>query len=880
MTVSAATRLGPYEIIESIGAGGMGEVWRARDSRLDREVAIKVLPAGFAGNSEFLQRFEREAKTISSLNHPHICTLHDVGQENGTHYLVMEMIEGESLYDRLKKGPLPPHEVLGYGRQIASALDAAHRRGVIHRDLKPGNIMLTKSGAKLLDFGLAKSAAEGEGIIAGLTHLPTEQKPLTREGTILGTFQYMAPEQLEGTSADARTDIFAFGAVLYEMATGRRAFQGESKTSLIASIVSHQPEPVSSVAPMSPPALDHVVRKCLEKDPDDRWQSAHDIASELQWISEAGSEAGLAAPLAFRRKHRERLAWLLAAAAILVLIASNLYWYRNAAEEPRPIHLSFPSQTAQYADVGNAFVSPDGRRVAFYAKQSEGAWAIALRDLGSDSVTMLPDSERMIILCWSPRGNELAVIRGGRLGVVDIAEGTSRDISEAKGLPRGGAWNRDDLILFATEGQGIFRVSALGGESERIVAPEASRFEVAPMYPEFLPDGIRFLYMSVTRDPSRDRNSYKLRAGRLDATETTEVGEIASKFDLLDSGHLLQVVDGTLVATPFDEDALGFRGKPIPVVNGVYYFMPTGAAAFDAARNGTIVYRKPAINDSILWFGRDGSRGEALVERVASHRSVAISPDGEQAAIDLTDTRTGTSDIWLYGLSRNTRSRLTFHPSEEAAPVWMPSGNALLFYSDRVRRPDIFMKDLDGAGEERLVVGTDELEFIGDVSPDGSVIVYHRFDSSSRYDLWLTNLEGEADPRPYVVGPEAQWGARFSPDGRFIAYISGETGRDEIWVKPFPGPGRSIQISTEGGDGPVWDRERLVLYYENRNRIYEVDLSTSGRLARPEPRLLFGIAEEIVAFDVDRDGRFLMVISDESLKEPNHVIVHWAPPVQ
>ncbi|MDX1582479.1 MAG: serine/threonine-protein kinase, partial [Thermoanaerobaculia bacterium] len=300
MSISGGTRLGPYEIVESIGAGGMGEVWRAKDTRLDREVAIKVLPQGFAENEQFLQRFEREARAISSLNHPHICTLHDVGQEDGSHYLVMELIEGESLADRLKKGPLPLHEVLKYGRQIASALDAAHRKGVIHRDLKPGNVMLTKSGAKLLDFGLAKSAAEGGGPVDGLTNLPTEAKPLTQEGTILGTFQYMAPEQLEGLEADARTDIFAFGAVLYEMATGRRAFAGETKTSLIASIVSQQPEPISQVTAMSPPALDHVVRRCLEKDPDDRWQSAHDIASELQWISEAGSQAGVAAPVTMR----------------------------------------------------------------------------------------------------------------------------------------------------------------------------------------------------------------------------------------------------------------------------------------------------------------------------------------------------------------------------------------------------------------------------------------------------------------------------------------------------------------------------------------------------------------------------------------------------
>ncbi len=876
LPVKTGTRLGPYEIVAPIGAGGMGEVWKALDTRLDRHVAVKVLPAALAANAKLNARFDREAKAISALSHPHICTLHDVGHEGGTSFLVMEYLEGESLADRLKRGPLPMTEVLRHGQHIAQALAAAHRRGIVHRDLKPGNVMLTRSGAKLLDFGLARIAAAP---VSG-THasdLLTEKAPLTAEGTILGTFQYMAPEQLEGLEADARTDIFAFGAVLYEMATGRRAFKGASKTSLIAAIVSQQPEPISSVAPMSPPALDHVVRKCLEKDPDDRWQSAHDIASELQWISEAGSEAGVAAPLAFRRKHRSRLAWLLGGFAALALVASNLYWYVTAPSDPETIHLSFPGRTAEYVDVGDPLLSPDGRNVAMRVKRPDGAWVIGLRELGSDSLKMFPGSGRMSLLCWSPRGNELAVIEDGRLKVMDIVEGTSRDISAVQGIPRGGTWSPEDVILFATEGNGIFRVSALGGTSERIVAPEPGRFEIAPMYPKFLRNGNRFLYMSLTREPSRERNSYKLRSGRLDSPDTAEVGEIGSKFDLLDSGHLLHVVDGTLVAMPFDEKALRFTGKPIPVVRGVNYFMPTGGASFTSARNGTIGYRKADSNSSIRWFDRDGSRGAALVEGVSGF-SVAISPDGQQVAFDLRDTRTGTSDLWLYGLSRDTRSRLTTHPAEEANPVWTPSGNALVFDSDRLRRPDIFIKDLEGSGEERVIVGSDDLTHPCDVSPDGKVVVYYRFDPGSRNDLWLADLEGEPNARPFLIVPESQTGARFSRDGLFVAYTSGETGRDEVWLKPFPGPGRSIQISTEGGRVPIWDRERRALYYERENKIYEVNLETSANLARPEPRFLFEVSEEIVWFDVARDGRFLMVISDESLNEPHNVIVHWSPP--
>ncbi len=882
VSVKTGTRLGPYEVVDSIGAGGMGEVWRAKDTRLDRHVAIKVLPAGFAENDQFLQRFEREARAVSSLNHPHVCTLYDVGsltadgQSLPVSYLVMELLEGESLAQRLARGALPLADVLRYGQQIASALDAAHRKGITHRDLKPGNVMITRSGAKLLDFGLARTATEA-GPISGLGDAPTARLPITAEGTIVGTLQYMAPEQVEGLPADARTDIFALGALLYEMLTGQRAFQGTSKTSLIAAIVSAEPPAASELVPMTPPALEHVIRKCLAKDPEARWQSAADIGGQLQWISETTtSRSGdLAAARRSEPKLRRALPWL---AAIALLIAGVVaYRYASRPADPETIHLSIPSRTAEYVEVADNFLSPDGRSVAMRVKRTDGEWVVAIRELGSDSLKMLPDSARMSLLCWSPRGDELAVIENGRLKVIDIVEGTSRDISAVQGIPRGGTWSPEDVILFATEADGIFRVSAQGGTSERIVAPEPGRFEIALMYPKFLRNGNRFLYMSLTREPSRDRSSYKLRSGRLDSPDTAEVGEIGSNFDLLDSGHVLHVVDGTLVATPFDENAVRLTGKPIPVVSGVNYFMPTGGASFTAARNGTIGYRKADSNHSIRWFDRDGSRGVALAEGVNSP-SLAISPDGEQVAIDLRDTRTGTSDLWLYGLNRNTRSRLTTHPAEESLPVWIPSGIALLFYSDRVRRPDIFIKDLEGSGEERLVVGSDELEFPGGVSPGGKVLIYHRFDPSSRYDLWLADLDGEPNERPFVVAPESQTGGRFSRDGLFVAYTSGETGRDEVWVKPFPGPGRSIQISTEGGRVPMWDRERRALYYERENKIYEVDLEASANLSRPEPRFLFEVSEEIVWFDVARDGRFLMVISDESLNEPNNVIVHWSPP--
>ena len=525
MSISRGTLLGPYEIVESLGAGGMGEVWRAKDTRLDREVAIKVLPAGFAQDEQFLQRFEREARAISSLNHPHVCTLYDVGEvslregeapaepDSGTvHYLVMELIEGESLAERLKKGPIPLHEVLKYGRQIASALDAAHKRGVIHRDLKPGNVMITKSGAKLLDFGLAKSAAEGRGAVEGVTNLPTEAKPLTQEGTILGTFQYMAPEQLEGLEADPRTDIFALGALLYEMATGRRAFAGETKTSLIAAIVSQHPEPISQVTPMTPPALDHVVRRCLEKDPDDRWQSAQDIASELQWISEAGSQAGVAAPVTLRRKTREKLAWTLVALLFTICAILGFLLSSSSGETPRPsLDLTLSPPPNAYLKLGNQFggglISPDGRRVVFAAENSDGT-QLWIRSLGQDDSRPIPGTEGAAYPFWSPDSRSIAYFNsGGRpmMKRIELEGGLPQTISNLgpDGAGRGGSWRSDGTIIYGAISGNLRRVPPGGGDPSGVTTLDIESGETAHYWPQFVGSGEKVLYF--IRNTRKDR---------------------------------------------------------------------------------------------------------------------------------------------------------------------------------------------------------------------------------------------------------------------------------------------------------------------------------------------------------------------------------------
>jgi serine/threonine protein kinase len=499
MSLSPGTRLGPYEILAPLGAGGMGEVYKARDTRLDRTVAVKVLPAHLSFNPEVRARFEREARAVSSLSHPHICTLHDVGRHEEIDFLVMEYLDGETLAHRLEKGPLPLTEVLRHGVEIASALDVAHRSGIVHRDLKPGNIMLTKGGAKLLDFGLARATGLA-GTAGDLTHSPTMTRPLTAEGSIVGTFQYMAPEQLEGKEADARSDIFSFGAVLYEMATGRRAFEGKSQASLIAAILEHEPAPISSLQPMAPASFERIVRQCLAKEPDDRWQTAGDLKRELNWIAE-GSQAGVAAPVTQRRRSRERIAWGLVAVLSLLSVAS-VAGYLARAPKPAPVIRS-SIQTPEKQFVSFVALSPDGTRLVFSAKAVGAQPSLWVRRLDDARSEPIPGTEEATFPFWSPDGRFLAFFADGKLKKVDLAGGPVVTICEAeRGV--GGTWGRDGTILFApTPSSPLFRVPSSGGKPAPVTKFDQKRPETMHRYPVFLPDGRHFLYAAATTRPTR-----------------------------------------------------------------------------------------------------------------------------------------------------------------------------------------------------------------------------------------------------------------------------------------------------------------------------------------------------------------------------------------
>ena len=592
MTLPAGSRLGPYEILSAVGAGGMGEVYKARDVRLDRTVAVKVLPASLSENPAFRQRFEREAKAISQLSHPHICTVHDVGNEDGVEYLVMEFLEGETLADRIARGPLPLDQVLRYGIEIADALEKAHRHGVVHRDLKPGNVMLTKSGVKLVDFGLAKLDLPAPGsVAASLSDVLTQgDMNLSAQGTIVGTLHYMSPEQLEGGEADGRTDIFGLGLLLFEMTTGKKAFTGKSPASLMAAILHTEPEPISSFQPTVPPALDRIVRTCLAKDPNDRFQTAHDVRLQLQWIVEGGSGVGLPAPVAAKRKSREKLAWALVPVAALAAAAATLLVIRLTSEAPRIVRSSLlsPEKSSFAFDFGPMALSPDGRRVAFVANSS-GINRLWVQPLSGVSAQPLAGTDGASNPFWSPDSRFLGFFANRKLNKIEASGGPPQTLADAS-LGRGGSWNRDGVILFVPNSRDVVhRVSASGGSPSPVTKLDAGASEVSHRWPVFLPDGRRFLYLAQNGRGIGEKNA--IYAASLDGGERKLLFNANTNVAYTAPGHLLFYRERTLLARPFDPKSLRFTDEAFPVAEDVKYFATFAQAVFAVSDHGLLAYQ-------------------------------------------------------------------------------------------------------------------------------------------------------------------------------------------------------------------------------------------------------------------------------------------------
>jgi Tol biopolymer transport system component/predicted Ser/Thr protein kinase len=874
MTLSAGTKLGPYEVVAPLGAGGMGEVYKARDTRLDRDVAVKVLPEHLAVSEEIRQRFEREAKTISQFSHPHICALYDVGREGDVEYLVMEYLEGESLADRLGKGALPTEQILRYGIEIADALDKAHRQGIVHRDLKPGNIMITKSGVKLLDFGLAKPlATAGARPVSGASVMATEaqvSQPLTERGTILGTFQYMSPEQLEGGEADSRSDIFAFGAVLYEMATGRKAFTGKSQASLIGSILRDDPAPLSEVAPMVPPAFNRVIKTCLAKDPEHRFQTAHDIKLQLEWIREGGSQAGLPAPVVARRKNREKLAWATAAALAIAAAALGFGFWKRTPKPARVVRFEI-GVPPEVSTLDAPRISPDGRTLAFDATDSTGHSRIWIRPLNALQAHPLAGTEGTGRAFWSPDGKYLGFFAEGKLNKIDVSGGPTQKICDA---PTGadGTWSPEGVILFDGVGTDpILRVLATGGTAVPIIKPEGEK-ALQVGWPAFLPDGKHFLYMAIAAKLSDSM----YRVGSLDSKETEPFAPAQSQITYIDPGYLLFLRDRTLVAQPFDPKSLKTKGEPIPVADQVGTDS-VGLGRFSVSREGTLVYRTGDVTNRLVWVDRSGKEIETAVDP-GVYQSPKLSPDGRRLVFDISDPRTGKPDIWVRDLSRNVSSRFSFSKGDAFASLWSPDGSRIV-YTVTI---DLVERTSDGQGAETPLVTSPELKIASGFSPDGKFLAFGSRSKDGGWDIWMQPTFGDKKPYPWLKTPFNEFGAVFSPDGRYVAYTSNESGRNQIYVQSFPGPGGKWQVSSDGGREAAWRSDGKELYYMAANqKVMGVDVTTGANFEAGVPKELFAARLDLGTmrnrFVASSDGqRFLIVATPaRDAISPINVVMNW-----
>jgi Tol biopolymer transport system component len=855
----------------------MGEVYEAKDTRLDRTVAIKVLPSHLADNPDLRQRFEREARAVSSLNHPHICTLHDIGEQDGTDFLVMEYIEGETLADRLKKGALPLDQALRYGIEIADALDKAHQQGVVHRDLKPGNIMLTKSGAKLLDFGLAKLRASEPGHEASvLSALPTEEKPLTKEGSILGTFQYMAPEQLEGKDADARTDIFAFGSVLYEMVTGRRAFEGKSQASLIGAIMEHDPPAMSTLQSMTPPLLDHLVKTCLAKEPDKRWQSAGDVERELTWIVESGSEAGVTGVA--RPRGRTHLAWGLAlvlAVAVVGIAAWNL-----KPPPPRPVtRLSLllpPGDQFTGWDRHIVALSPDGTHLAYVANGQ-----LYLRAMDRMEATPIRSTEGGVNSpFFSPDGQWVGFHAGGQLRKASVSGGAVVTLCDAAN-PFGASWGADDTIVFGQRREGILQVSSAGGTPEVLVP--GSTIEGLAHGPQILPDGNSLLF---TIGDGSTWDDAQIVVQSLTTGERQVLIEGGTDARYMSTGHLVYALRGTLLAVPFDAARLEVTGGPVSIIEGVATALPafTGASHFTVSDIGSLVYIaevEDGTTRSLVWVDREG-REEPLEAEPRAYTYPCISPDGTQVALDIRDQE---HDIWVWDFARETLTRLTFDAGWDEYPRWTPDGRRIVFGSSRSGADNLFWKAADGTGAAEQLTDSPNSQHAYSFSPDGKQLVLRERTPEGGRDLRVLSLGGERSSKVLLATEFEDVNGEISPGGRWLAYQSNESGQDEIYVRPFPNVNEGLwQISTGGGTRSLWGPDGRELFY----------LASDGRLmvvpVQTDPGFAAGIAEILFedpywadapgrTYDISPDSqRFLMIKESEkdtSAPRSMTVVLNW-----
>ena len=858
MSVLEGSQIGPYTILSRLGEGGMGEVWKALDTRLDRTVAIKF------PKQQFSERFRREAQSVAALNHPNICTLYDVGPD----YLVMEYVEG-----RPPKGPLAEAEALRIGIEIAAALDAAHRQGIVHRDLKPGNILVSKSGVKLLDFGLAKLQAAGPPAVS----VTTLTQPLTGDGAMVGTPQYMAPEQVEGKPVDARTDIFAFGCVLYEMLTGRRAFEGKSAASVIAAILAGEPPRIHELQPATSTALERVVKTCLAKDSDDRWQSARDLQHALRGVQESTG-----VPAAVRPHAR---AWRIATGLLLVAAAALVYLaFRQVPEAARPVRFSI--MAPEDSTLFEPRVSPDGERIAVSVVSPGGFFTggrpqIYVRRLNSSELVAVPGTEDATDIFWSPDSRSIGFFANGRLKRVDLAGGQPQTLCTLADVTFAD-WSRDGVILLGGKRRGLVRVPAQGGEPQVVTMLDPRKRELDHVAPVFLPDGKRFVYFA-----GHVQSELHAKWGSLDGKESGDLPIQSALLQYVAPGYLLFPREGTLFAQKLDVRSMKLAGAPW-MVGGPVREVASQFYQFSASGNGVLAWITAVARTAseLVWLDASGHR-TGTVGPPAFYGSPALAPDGSRLAVDIYDPSTKTRDIWILDVKTGSRTRFTFDPGEDLDPVWAADGRRVAWTSDRKGVRDLYVKSASGEGQDEPLLVSSLPKSTEDWSRDGEYLFFNQpVEGGPQLAIFALPMGPGAERKPFQVRATefTEWQGQLSPNSKFLAFSSFQSGRQrQVYVQPFPPTGGRWQVSPSAGTEPQWRADGKELYYVSGNKLLAVPVKTEGAsFEAGVPRVLFearfAAGERRNRYAAARDGRFLVnTLPEQTQTERSSitVLVNW-----
>jgi serine/threonine protein kinase/Tol biopolymer transport system component len=874
----AGRSIGPYRNLTPLATGGMGEVYQARDAKLGRDVAIKVLPRDFSSDPQRVRRFKREARAASALNHPNIITIHEIGKIDSVYYIVMELVEGKTLREALRSGPLPTSKMLNLTSQIADGLAKAHAAGITHRDLKPENLMVTKDGfVKILDFGLAKVT---QPEIGGAE----VESRVTEPGTILGTVGYMSPEQARGDALDYRSDQFSLGAIAYEMLTGKRAFERGTPVETLSAIMRDEPQSIVEINPKAHAPARWVVERCLAKDPEDRYASTRDLARQLQTIREHLTEevSQGAAPRLARLRSRERFAWITAGVLFFVaaVVVGAVYLHRGSTDDVRPVRffVSPPERVAFTSLDGPAAISPEGRCLVFAATSSEGKKSLWVRSFDSLTAKAIPGTDDAYLPFWSPDSSYIGFFAQGKVKKIKVSGGPPETLCDAA-TGRGGTWNRDGVILFSPRNRdALYRVSDKGGPVTPVTTLDQEHQENSHRWPQFLPDGRHFTYL--TRSARHENGGIYL--GSLDSKDTKRLLGSDSGAAYASPGYLLFVRAGALLAQPFDGTRLQLKGEPVLVAEEVAYEASGYRPEFSVSESGVLAYRQVSVSRSQLtWFDRTGTQLGSLGPP-DDYRVPCLSGDQKRVAIDRFDPHTGTRDIWVLELERGSSTRLTFDPANDKDPVWSPDGRRIIFASSRHGPDYLYQKSSSGPGDEELILESNGSNYPCDWSPDGRYVIYNNWDPKTKWDLWVLPLFGDRKPIPFLKTEFDEAQAHFSPNGRWVAYTSNDSGITEVYVQSFPPSGGRLQISAKGGGDPSWSRDGKELFYIAGNVMAVTVKTDSSTFEAGVPRKLFEPRLNVSTaarnqYVVTADGqRFLVnMVVEQATYPPITVVLNW-----